>query len=147
MREFRPPTRWHVINIVGAASYIFASTWLTLYAASHSPGSGLFGVLAIGLGIVWLVRGFVVRASFDEEALCLRNLFRTLRIPRRQITAVDADPRAARVWWTKNSGRRCFATITAAGSGTLRWIPTSTLEHERDFLDSVKRWAIADERV
>lgn len=141
MRDIRPSVVWRVANGVGAVILIVGGVVWFLDHASSNGVLALPGLPVFGFGVVWLVRIFQVKASFDHDTLYLRNLFRNVHIPRGQITEVETDPRSALVCWITATGRLRFATVAAAGVGSRYPFPLSTLSREQAFLRAVERWA------
>lgn len=116
------------------------------YFAAESIAQGwvegaLVGLALVGPGIALLLRLPQIGARFDATELHLKNIFRSVVIPRSMIDDVNTDPRVARVSWSTPKGAPRTTTVSAAHVGVNYLFPRSTLAKEHQFLRDVAHWA------
>lgn len=140
--EFRPERGVVILYIaVGAVVAGFGVTFavLTWVHGTHWPLTVLAGCLLLG---AWVAsRAVVMRIAFDSDAMEIIGLFRSHRIARSDVLAIDPDGlRRPTVRWAP-PGSTDRWTLLLPVSMPHPFLPTAMHLRRLRFLARLKRWA------
>ncbi|WP_430648147.1 hypothetical protein [Agromyces sp. GXS1127] len=142
MKLYRPSRGFRFANFAGSMVLsAMGLSFLSMFPSTGAYEALLIGVPPVAFGVAWAWRIGRLRVAYDESYVYVVGWLGSTKIPRAKVNRVETDPRTARVAWERADGGVATTPLAAVAAGRSYALPASTLKAQRQFLNSLKKWA------